>query len=78
MVYQCLGMAVPPTNYGTGKGGSFWYGGELADMKPREPDGFVRGRGAKGWRKDLRWWEAKLIWWMTRKLMQQLGYQRNE
>lgn len=39
-----------------------------------DPEGFTRMRGSDGWKSDLSTWEKVVVWFYTRKTMQELGY----
>lgn len=41
---------------------------------PAEPEGFVRGGSVDGWRRELGWFERRLVWRRTEDLMRRLGY----
>lgn len=49
-------------------------GGELAQRKVEEPDGFVRAGSIDGWRNELGRLQARTVWRETGELMKRLGY----
>jgi hypothetical protein len=57
-------------------GGGFVAAGAVG-RHPPEPEGFVRGAGADGWRRELGLLARRRVWRRTAQLMERLGYRED-